>query len=347
MNKLADTPLVLGIDVGTTGTKCTFYDLNGRPAASEYQEYAMIHPREGWVEEDPDSWWAAVARNVGLCIRRDGIDPARVAGIGVSCTNSFIPLDADGNALHNAILQLDQRAAAEVEWLREHIGGERIFAVTGNRIARGTFALPTLLWFLNHRPDIIARTHKFVVPSGFIIRKLTGNFSINTSRMSFTLLADIRTGAWDAALARDVGVPMDLLPQPYRADEIVGEVTRQAAELTGLRPGTPVIAGAMDTVAAAVGGGRHRAGRRLSRHRHLRPQLLLHRPAGLRRPSDELPPRRRGPVASTSRRPTPRAPRCAGSAMSSGVPCPPPRAAATPTPPWTPWRKPRPPEPTA
>ncbi len=260
MKNATDSPLVLGIDVGTTGTKCTIYDLSGQPVASAYREYAMIHPREGWVEEDPNLWWQAAAENTRLCIERDGIDPARIAGVGVSCTNSFIPLDADGTVLYNAILQLDQRAAAEVDWIAEHIGAERIFAVTGNRIARGTFALPTLLWYLKHRPDILEKTHKFVVPSGFIIQRLTGEFSINTSRMGFTLLSDIRTGTWDEALVRDVGVPMDILATPHQASEIVGEVTRRAAEATGLRPGTPVIAGAMDTVAAAVGAGAVEAG---------------------------------------------------------------------------------------
>jgi xylulokinase len=254
MAQAGEDPLVLGIDIGTTGAKCTFYDLRGRPAATAYQEYGMIHPREGWVEEDPELWWKAAATNVRACIDR-GIDPKRVAGIGVSCTNSFIPLDEHGGVLHNAILQLDQRAAGEVDWLGEHIGRERVFQVTGNRIARGTFALPTLRWYLSNQPDIIARTCKFVVPSGFIVHRLTGRFSINTSRIGFTLLSDIRTGTWDEGLVKDAGVPMRVLPKPYKASEIVGGVTAAAAALTGLKEGTPVIAGAMDTVAAAVGAG--------------------------------------------------------------------------------------------
>lgn len=246
---------VLGIDVGTTGAKCTIYDLGGTPVASAYREYPMIHPREGWAEEDPGVWWRAVADNLRACFQSGGARPDEVAAIGVSCTNSFIPVAADGTLLYNAILQLDQRASAEVDWLRDHVGAERIFRVTGNRIARGTFSLPTVRWFLRNRRDIIAETHKFLVPSGFIIQRLTGEFSINTSRMGFTLLSDIRTGAWDAGLAEASGVPMELLPTPYRATDVVGGVTRAAAEATGLRPGTPVVAGAMDTVAAAVGAG--------------------------------------------------------------------------------------------
>jgi xylulokinase len=247
--------VVLGIDIGTTGAKCTFYTVNGIPLASAYQEYPMIHPQSGWVEEDPERWWSAVAVNIRQCFDSGTVTPARVAGVGVSCTNSIIPLDRDGNHLYNAILQLDQRTEGEVRWLINNIGKERIHQVTGNRIARGTFSLPTLRWYINKRPDIIKKTHKFVVPSGFIIQKLTGNFSINTSRMGFTLLSDIRSGAWDEDLARDAGVPAELLPTPYRATDIVGRVHRQAASRTGLLEGTPVVAGAMDTVAAAIGAG--------------------------------------------------------------------------------------------
>ncbi|QTX31396.1 carbohydrate kinase [Aminithiophilus ramosus] len=252
--------IVLGIDIGTTGTKCTFYDLGGFPVAGAYREYAMIHPREGWVEEDPSDWWRAVVDNVKSVIASGDVEARAVAAVGVSCTNSFIPVDREGRHLHNAILQLDQRAAGEVEWIEEHIGAERVYAVTGNRIARGTFSLPTLRWYLNNRPDIMERTYKFLVPSGFIICKLTGEFSINTSRMGFTLLSDIRSGTWDEALARDAAIPVEMLPRPYRAHEIVGGVTKAAAALTGLIEGTPVVAGAMDTVAAAVGAGAVEAG---------------------------------------------------------------------------------------
>lgn len=247
--------ILLGIDIGTTGAKCTFYNLHGFPVASEYQEYNMIHPKPGWVEEDPDNWWQAVVDNIKACIMNKDVNPDMVAGIGVSCTNSFIPVDENCNVLHNAIMQIDQRAADEVEWVRKHIGEERIYRITGNRIARGTFSLPTLRWFFNNRPDIMEKTHKFLMPSGFIVARLTNRFSINQSRMGFTLLGNIRTGEWDRELAMDAGIPYDKLPTPYKAYEIVGGITEKAAVLTGLKKGTPVVAGAMDTVAAAVGAG--------------------------------------------------------------------------------------------
>ena len=250
-----DKMLLLGIDIGTTGAKCTFYNLDGFPVASGYQEYPMVHPKIGWVEENPNDWWQAVYTNIRNCINKQNVNPEKVAGIGVSCTNSFIPLDKDGNALYNAILQLDQRSAAEVEWVRENLGTEYIYEITGNRIARGTFSLPTLRWFLNNRPDIMEKTYKFVVPSGFIIQKLTGKFSVNHSRMGFTLLGNIHTGEWDRDLVEKAGISYDILPQPYKAYDIVGGVTVQAAAITGLKLDTPVIAGAMDTVSAAIGAG--------------------------------------------------------------------------------------------
>ena len=245
--------LLIGIDIGTTDTKCTVYSLRGEVAASYGCEYPMRHPQSGWAEENTADWWNAVTEGLRHCLKT--VPPARIAAIGVSCTNTFIPVDRAGNALHNAIMQIDQRAADEVDWLREHIGEERFRRVTGNRLARGTYALPTLRWFIRNRPDIVDKAYKFLVPSGLIICKLTGEFTINESRMGFTLLSDIRTGRWDDGLCRDAGVDPRLLPRPCKAYEIAGRVTAEAAALTGLEPGTPVVGGAMDTVAAAVGAG--------------------------------------------------------------------------------------------
>lgn len=247
--------LLLGIDIGTTGSKCTFYDVNGNSVATGYSEYRMYYPNPGWVEENPEEWWESVVKNVKYAVSKYGIDSSRVAGIGVSCTNSIIPVDRSGKALYNAILQLDQRAMDEVEWIKNNIGDEKVLNTTGNRIAPGTFSLPTIRWFMKHRPDIMDATYKFLVPSGFIVQKLTGEFTINSSRMATTLLADIRTGEWAFDIAEKSGVPVEKLPKPLNACDIAGYVTEEAADATGLIKGTTVVAGAMDTVAAAVGAG--------------------------------------------------------------------------------------------
>lgn len=245
--------LLLGIDIGTTGCKCTLYNLQGVDVATSYQDYPMHHLHSGWVEEDPKDWWEACIKNINELWQQPGIEAENVAAIGVSCTNSIVPVGKNNEVLYNAIMQIDQRTISQVQWIRENIGEEKIFDITGNRIAPGTFSLPTMLWLKENEPDIFDNTHKFLVPGGLIVWHLTDQFTIDTSRMATTLLGDIKKCQWDEELAQLSGIPISKLPKIHKSFDVVGEVTKKAAQLTGLKIGTPVVAGAMDTVAAAVG----------------------------------------------------------------------------------------------
>jgi xylulokinase len=247
--------LLLGIDIGTTGTKCSIYDLAGNKVATAYQEYPMIHPQDNWTEQNPDQWWSAVQCNLQNIFKTQGIDSSRIAVIGTSSTNAIVFVDKDGKALYNAISLHDQRSAEQVKWLKENIGEDVIHRTAGNRIANGSFSLPNIRWMIENRPDVIEHAHKLMVPCGYVIQKLTGEFSINRSRMSLTLMSNIHTGEWEEEVVRKTGLPERLLPKPYAATEIVGGVTAEAAELTGLAIGTPVTAGVIDTVAATIGAG--------------------------------------------------------------------------------------------
>lgn len=247
--------LLLGIDIGTTGCKCTLYDLNGKDVATAYKDYDMHHLHSGWAEEDPKDWWNACIKNINELWEQAGIEAKNVASIGVSCTNSIIPVGKNNEVLYNAIMQIDQRTIKQVEWIKETIGEKKIFEITGNRVAPGTYSLPTIMWLKENRPEIYENTHKFLVPGGLIVWHLTNKFTIDTSRMATTLLGNIKECKWDEELAELAGVSLSKMPTIHKSFEVVGGVTKDAASLTGLKEGTPVVAGAMDTVAAAVGSG--------------------------------------------------------------------------------------------
>lgn len=253
MDKKKD--LLLGIDVGTTGTKCTFYDFEGNKAASGYQEYRMIHPQPGWTEQDPHKWWNAVKENIQLCIDTEDIDTSRVRCIGVSSTNAVMLIGKNDKVLYNGIGLHDQRADPQVAWLKEHVGDQRVFDITGNNIVKGSFALPTLRWFMDNRPQLIDEAEKFLIPNGYIIKKLTGEYSVDRPRSGLTLLNDLKEGIWSQEIADKAQIPERLLPPIYDSTSIVGTVTKKAADSTGLKAGTPVVAGAIDTISATVGVG--------------------------------------------------------------------------------------------
>lgn len=247
----------MGIDVGTSGCKVALFDLKGNLRAESYRAYPLIHPRPDWVEEDPlGGWWKAASEGIREAIFRSDNTADQVKGISISCTNALISVDRSGAPLRNALMQIDRRSIPQAEALRQRIGEERIFGITGNRIAPGTFSAPLILWIMEHEPFIFEKTHKFLVPTGFLVHRLTGEYVMDWSRGATTLLFE--TGGsrtWSAELCETMGIPQEKLPRLCPPWEVVGEVTQGASKETGLAPGTPVIAGMMDTVAAALGSG--------------------------------------------------------------------------------------------
>ena len=252
---MQDNTLLLGIDIGTTGTKCTIYRTNGEQAAHAYTEYPMIHPHEAWTEQDPHRWWEAVIQNLSDIFKNQGINNSQIAAIGLSCTNAVTLVDQEGEPVYNAIGHQDKRADAQVEWLKEHVGEELVETITGNKIDKGSFCLPSIKWIFDNKPEAVSRAYKILMPSGYIIQKLTGRFTMNKPRMSLTILDDIRKGNWSKEIAEKAGIPISMLPDPCDPAEIVGTVTKEAAAATGLLEGTPVSGGCLDTVVSTMASG--------------------------------------------------------------------------------------------
>lgn len=246
---------LLGIDIGTTGTKCTLYNKDSNIIAQAYTEYPMIHPRPEWTEQNPDVWWQATCSNLKQIFADKKINPAEIAAIGLSCTNAITIVDKNGIPLYNAIGHQDKRADKEVEWLKKNIGNDLIESHCNNQLAKGSFSLPSIKWFFNHFPKLSTKAYKILMPSGYIIYKLTGIFSMNIPRMSLTLLGNIHTEQWDAEIANKAGIPARILPPLYEPTDIVGVVTETAAKITGLTAGTPVCAGCLDTVVSTLASG--------------------------------------------------------------------------------------------
>ena len=248
--------LLLGIDIGTTRTKAVLFDLEGRALASQEKEYMVHTPKPAWAEHNPDVWWKSLQEVVNRLFRKSSLKPNDVKCLGISVlTPALIPVDKNGSALRNAILMIDQRAVTEAEFIRKRVGEEKIFNVTGNRIAPGTYTAPSMLWIKNNETEIYERTYKFLHANGYIVHKLTGAFTIDYTQASATLLLDIKRKRWDENLCSSLGLSLDKLPEVYPSWEVVGELSEEAARELGLHTSIPVVAGANDTACACIGTG--------------------------------------------------------------------------------------------
>ncbi len=246
-------PYLLGIDIGGSGAKVGLFDLDGTVVGQGHREYMMTSTLPGQAEHDAEGWWESTVNAIRHATRN--VDTAEISAIGVGCTNGLIAVDRDGKPLRSAIMLWDQRALPEVKHIGRVLDPDKVFEITGNPVAPGAFSLPTMLWLKRHDPELFARTHKLMVPGGYLVARLTGEFTIDYSRASTTLLFDIRQNRWHTPFLEAMGVPLEKLPIAIPSHSIAGSVTKAAAELTGLRAGTPVVAGCMDTIGASIGFG--------------------------------------------------------------------------------------------
>ncbi|MCC6616919.1 MAG: FGGY-family carbohydrate kinase [Anaerolineae bacterium] len=246
------TQLLLGIDVGTTGVKAALFTPDGHLETVATVEYATQYLRPGWVEQDPQDWWQATCTTIRTVVSEVPNAAERIAGVAVSSqAPALIATDADGNPLRPALIWMDRRADAEVEQLKALFGAEKIYRVTGNR-PDAFYVAAKLRWFWQHEPELHARTRWILQIPGYINAKLTGTFAVDNSHAALLQLRDYATGAWSMPICEACGVDLERLPPVLAGYQIQGEVTRAAAELTGLRAGTPVMAGTVDSAAAAV-----------------------------------------------------------------------------------------------
>ena len=256
MNDSTQKPAyLLGIDVGTSGCKTGLWTDDAVLIAETVVEYGLQRPHPAWAEQDALDWWDAVCTSIHRVLGQSGINPSEIAGVGVDGLGwVLLPVDADGEPLRTAMIWLDRRAEDESAWLRSHPQADGLVDLLANPLD-AAYITPKLIWLKRHAPKIFEQTHKFVTSTGFIVHRLTGLFSCDYTQAYGYHFFDIRNEQWDEEAANLVGVPLEKLPPLYQSCEIVGEVTRQAAEATGLSVGTLVIAGGLDAAVGSLGAG--------------------------------------------------------------------------------------------
>lgn len=245
----------IGIDIGTSGTKTALYDAEGRLLASHTAEYPLHQPHNGWAEQVPEDWWWATVQGLKAVMAAYGGDAADIGGIGLAGQmHGLVMLDGDGRVLRPAILWCDQRTGEECAQITARVGEERLSAITKSPALTG-FTASKILWVRNQEPDCYARCRHILLPKDYVRFRLTGTLATDVSDASGMQLLDIARRDWSPEVLEALDIDRGLLAPVYESPAVTGTVSAGAAALTGLRAGTPVVAGAGDNAAAAVGCG--------------------------------------------------------------------------------------------
>ena len=247
--------LLLGIDVGTSGTKTALFGTDGRAVASHTEEYPMYQPNNGWAEQDASDWWDAVVAGVGSVLAKSGAKASQIRGVGLSGQmHGLVMLDRDGRLLRRSIIWCDQRTSAEIEQINRLVGEKRIIEITANPAMTG-FTAAKILWVQNNEPEIYDKCAHILLPKDYIRYKLTGEFATEVSDAAGMQLMDIPGRDWSGEVLSKLSIDRALLGSMHESQDLTGTVHARAAEETGLCAGTPVAGGAGDNPAAAVGAG--------------------------------------------------------------------------------------------
>ncbi|MFO7697823.1 MAG: xylulokinase [Anaerolineae bacterium] len=246
---------LMGIDVGTTGTKTLLIDDTGKVLASATSEYPMYTPRPLWAEQDPEDWWRAAVFSTRQVLKESGIDASEIAGIGLTGQmHGMVMLDAAGQVLRPCIMWNDQRTATQCEWIMNTVGRQRFLDLTLNRALPG-FTAPKIIWTRENEPAVYAQAAKVLLPKDYIRYRLIGVYATEVSDASGTVLLDVRNRRWSEEVLSELGIPRDWMPECVESIVVTGEITAEVAEMTGLKKGTPVVGGGGDQAASAVGTG--------------------------------------------------------------------------------------------
>ena len=252
---------LIGIDVGTGGSRAVLIDTAGKIVASATVEHKpFVSIQTGWAEQDPRDWWRASAAAIRSAITRAAIPVEDIKAVGLSGQmHGAVLLDAAAEVLRPAIIWCDQRSGEQCEKLTAKVGHSRLIELTCNPALTG-FTLPKLLWVRDHEPETWQHVRSVLLPKDYVRFRLTGDKATDVADASGTLLLNVAARRWSSEMLDAADISTNILPRVYESQEITGSISAKAAEETGLLAGTPVIGGAGDQAAGAVGLGIVRPG---------------------------------------------------------------------------------------
>ena len=249
---------LIGIDVGTSSTKALLIDESGKVLKSVAPEYEFQTPKPLWAESDPADWWSATIEAIKSLL--EDIDPGQVVGLGLTGQmHGLVCLDKSGDVLRPCIMWNDQRTADQCREMTARIGEDDVIAITGNPILPG-FTAPKLRWVQENEPEVYERIDKILLPKDYIRYKLSGEFFTDVSDASGMSLLDVRQRHWARYILNEFQWPESWLPEVTESPVASTKLSTEAASLTGLPAGLPIIAGGGDQAAQAVGCGIVREG---------------------------------------------------------------------------------------
>jgi xylulokinase len=248
-------PYLMGIDVSTTGVKVLLIDGGGDVAGAATTPLSTSTPKPLWSEQDPADWWAGAVSSIRQVLQDAGVSAGDVAAVGLTGQmHGLTMLDQEGVALRPAILWNDQRTGPQCEEIRSRVGKERLIEITGNDALAG-FTAPKVLWVREHEPEVFAEVRQILLPKDYVRFRLTGGYATDKAGAAGTLLLDLEAREWSEEILEALEILCDWLPPTHEGPEVTGEISREAAEATGLGVGTPVVGGGGDQAAQAVGVG--------------------------------------------------------------------------------------------
>ncbi len=246
---------LLGIDTSTTSSKALIIDEKGEVIAVGVAPHTLQTPHPLWSEQDPLEWWTAVTAAIRSAIEKAGIQPERIGAVGLTGQmHGLVLLDEAGNILRPAILWNDQRTQAQCDEIHQLVGRERFIQITGN-VALTGFTAPKILWVRENETEVYRKARHILLPKDYIRYKLTDAYAMDKADSAGTVLFDLKSRNWSAEVLSRLGIDPAWMPPTYEGPEITGYITAAAAALTGLKAGTPVMAGGGDQAAQAVGVG--------------------------------------------------------------------------------------------
>ncbi len=244
---------LIGIDIGTSGTKTALFDDTGKLVASHTVSYPLYQPQNGWAEQNPEDWYNAAVTSLKEVVK--SVNSEDIRGIGLSGQmHGLVMLDKNNDVIRPSIIWCDQRTSAECDEVTHIIGRERLIDITANPALTG-FTASKILWVKNNEPENFKKCTHIMLPKDYVRFKMTDAFSTDVSDASGMQLLDIKNRKWSDEILSKLDINIDMLCNVLESPETSGYISKEFAEITGLKEGTPVAAGAGDNAASAIGTG--------------------------------------------------------------------------------------------